>query len=457
MSTTRTDTKPNNFMRQIKDDDSKYYTTLEELGRGTFGRVYRVQYKQNGQMMACKLQKVQGSYQEWATKRELDVWRTAARGSKYVVQVYDASYNEQTRDVRIYTELLEGGDLAKLLANIYKSGKQIHPLIIYHLAWQTANALSDIQKRHILHRDIKTDNVLMTMKITPEMNRALWKLTERKSLDAAAAQHLLNHLNMLASKDDRLCVLTDFGLSRDQTVQERSTITMGEDARWTVGTSAPELFFYNYQSPLADVYSVGVLINMLCTAQLPPPAGNPFPRLPSCYDAELQKLVDECLSWDLRQRPTAGDMSERLNILRLKEGSKLFAAQQQFKQYQEWYAGELKRLEDIKRQARERDQAGADVWRQSIAGWDALMKQHREQEAKQLPARPNAQYTKAERAAFLAQSKKGVPPQPAAAAPAPAPAPDSLQEAAQAYSEAKRRYEEALRKQQQKQAAAAAA
>ncbi|KAK3304027.1 kinase-like domain-containing protein, partial [Chaetomium strumarium] len=416
MSTSRGDKKPESdkkpdtfILRQIRHDDSKYYRTHEELGKGTYGTVYRVEKRQNGQMMACKLQQVKGSYEEWATKRELDVWRKAASWSKYVVQVYDASYNVDTREVRIYTELLEGGDLHRFMNNMYTSSRdektrRIHPLIVAHVSWQLACALADIQAAHILHRDIKTDNVLMTMKVTPGMNQALWRLSEGKALDAAAEKHLLDHHAMLARKDDRLCVLTDFGLSRDRTVQERSAYTMAPGARWTLGTSAPELLFYNHQSPMADVYSVGVLINMICTGRSPPPAGTAFPRLPSCYDAELQDLVDECLSIDPVDRPTAGSMSSRLYALRLKEGeriNKLFGAQQQYKQYQEWMVRERERQKDVERRARERDQAAAPVWRQSITDWADFQKRQKEEEAKQLPARPGAQYTKAERAAFL--------------------------------------------------------
>jgi serine/threonine protein kinase len=465
MSSSRTDhKKPDTFMRQIRHDDSKYYTTHEELGKGSYGKVYRVQNRQNGQMMACKLQQVKGDYAEWATKRELEVWRKAARGSKYVVQVYDASYNVETREVRIYTELLEGGDLHRFLVNMYSGGgdekkaRRIHPLIVSHVAWQLACALADIQAASILHRDIKTDNVLMTMKVTPEMNMALWRLTEGKALDAAAEKHLLDHYATLARRDDRLCVLTDFGLSRDETAPERSAYTMAPTAKWTLGTSAPELLFYNYQSPMADVYSVGVLINMLCTGRSPPPAGTAFPRLPSCYDAELQNLVDECLSFDLEDRPTAGRMSSRLYALRLREGeriNKLFGAQQQYKQYQEWMVRERERQHDVERRARERDQAAAPVWRQSITDWGDFQRKQKEQEAKQLPARPGAQYTKADRAAFLAQSKARMPP----AAGAAAPVVDSVQEAEKEYLESKRRYEEKLRERQlrrQQQATAAA-
>jgi hypothetical protein len=42
----------------------------------------------------------------------------AAKSSRYVVQLYDASYNIDTHEVRMYTELCRGGDAHKLMNRI---------------------------------------------------------------------------------------------------------------------------------------------------------------------------------------------------------------------------------------------------------------------------------------------------------------------------------------------------
>ncbi|KAH6845427.1 hypothetical protein B0I37DRAFT_355898 [Chaetomium sp. MPI-CAGE-AT-0009] len=128
--------------------------------------------------MACKVQTVETLDEDWSKKRELEVWRRACKGTKYVARVYDASFNRTAGRVRIYTELLEGGDLYGLMLRIerYPQQKRMHPTTLYLVAVQAAWALSEIQERGILHRDIKLDNVLLTMKITPQMNLALWEL-----------------------------------------------------------------------------------------------------------------------------------------------------------------------------------------------------------------------------------------------------------------------------------------
>jgi hypothetical protein len=74
----------------------------------------------------------------------------------------------------------------------------------------------------------------MTMKITSEMNQGLWQLHERKALDARVKAEVIRYCDALYQRDDHPCVLTDFGLSRNETDQERSMYTMapGGSRRW---------------------------------------------------------------------------------------------------------------------------------------------------------------------------------------------------------------------------------
>jgi hypothetical protein len=361
-------------------------------------------------MMACKVQQSNTQYTDWQTNREIKVWRMACEASQYVVRLYDASYQLNKRQVRMYTELCEGGDAHKLLVRIAgcRAERRIHPMIIYHVALQIAWGLADIQAKNILHRDLKTDNVLMTMTITNEMNQSLWQLSEKGSLDAAFEPHLKAYLDSLYEKDQRLCVLTDFGLSRDETNRERSTYTMGPDARWTVGTSAPELEFYNHQSPMADIYSWGVLIYTLTAQRGPPTAGTPFERLPTHYHPNLQRLIDECLDHDPLKRPTAGDMVKRLLALKDMQGGQLdeVLKKDRTRKYQEQskkYAAEQARLAELEILAAQRDaEAAAERLAQAVRWRAHLVEQAKLDKAPaQIPGRTGA-LSKADRAAHLA-------------------------------------------------------
>ena len=362
--------------------------------------------------MACKVQRSKSTYEKWAANREIDVWLTAARASRYVVQFYDASYNMDTQEVRMYTELCEGGDAHKLINRIRacpNGERRIHPLIIYHVGLQIAWGLADIQVEKILHRDLKTDNVLMTVEITAKMNRALWSLTQESTLPDDCSNDFNALCNKLYERDQRLCVLTDFGLSRNENRDERSTYTMGPDARWTVGTSAPELQFYNHQSSKADIYSAGVLIYMLCTQKGPPNPGTPFDRLPDYYDPGLQQLIDECLEWsDPLKRPTAGNMVKRLNQLKLVEAGRINEALSKdkttkYQKQKDQYRAEQLRQADLEELAAQRDADAAIERLKEVKAWKEILvaKAKADKGPAQVPGRIS-KFSREDRVAHLA-------------------------------------------------------
>lgn len=342
---------------------------------------------------------------------KLKVRRTAGAGPNYVVRVYDAAYNPLTHEVRIYTELLEGGDLHKLPNRIYTSQteRRIHPLYVYHVALQLAWGLAEIQARTILHRDIKTDNVLMIMKITSEMNQGLWQLYERKALDARVEAEVIRYCDALYQRDDRLCVLTDFRLSRNETDQEGSTYTIpwhwGRSGRW--GPAPRSCSSTTISHPWPTYTASGSSSTSCVRARLPPPAGSRFPCLPIFYSSSPQQIIDGCLSWDPLRRPTAGSMVQRLWALKTAECERMnrrFGEQKQYKRYLAEYEQERRRKEEIECRARERDQQAEAERQQAIAAWNAHLAQQGAAEAVQAPAR--GKLTKKQRAKYIVQSNR---------------------------------------------------
>ena len=428
-------------------------------------------------MMACKVQRSKSTYEKWAANREIDVWLTAARASRYVVQFYDASYNMDTQEVRMYTELCEGGDAHKLINRIRacpNGERRIHPLIIYHVGLQIAWGLADIQVEKILHRDLKTDNVLMTVEITAKMNRALWSLTQESTLPDDCSNDFNALCNKLYERDQRLCVLTDFGLSRNENRDERSTYTMGPDARWTVGTSAPELQFYNHQSSKADIYSAGVLIYMLCTQKGPPNPGTPFDRLPDYYDPGLQQLIDECLEWsDPLKRPTAGNMVKRLNQLKLVEAGRINEALSKdkttkYQKQKDQYRAEQLRQADLEELAAQRDADAAIERLKEVKAWKEILvaKAKADKGPAQVPGRIS-KFSREDRVAHLANGLGNAADIVPLKANRPAPAPPHQRQDGNArkqledqqrarLAEEQRRQREADQKEAERKAAAAA-
>jgi serine/threonine protein kinase len=352
------------FLRLINDDDRNYYTRGRKLGEGSFGAVYeatgpngqvwspkkqyqqprreyRLTYMSALQTVACKVQSIKDKQQAFYGKRELDVWEKASRNSVHVARLFDASYNQYTGKAYIYMELLRGGDLHDFMESIAQSRQtnMIHPFLVYHLACQVALGVSELHSRTIIHRDLKTDNVLLTKKITPEMNDALWQLTQEGRVQPNLEPHLDALCRILFNREnERLAVLADFGLSRDETTPAGGPITV-VGMKWNPCYNAPEMVAYNHQSPMADVYSYGILVYALCAARFPAGKADMRP-LPSTYSA-VDSLIHSCVDNDPLRRPTAGHLIQTLWPLKMAAMSTIstrFRQHQQLKQYAEGIA-----------------------------------------------------------------------------------------------------------------------
>ncbi|KAK3299259.1 uncharacterized protein B0H64DRAFT_371634 [Chaetomium fimeti] len=135
----------NEGMRLIADDDSRFYRKGKSLGKGNYGEVFEVTNSNH------QVQKVTTLSQDWSRNRELQVWRNACKGTKHVARVYDASFNRVAGEVRIYTELLEGGDVKHLMLSIerHTPRQMVHPAIVYLITSRAAGpgALRDLTAR----------------------------------------------------------------------------------------------------------------------------------------------------------------------------------------------------------------------------------------------------------------------------------------------------------------------
>jgi serine/threonine protein kinase len=268
--------------------------------------------------MACKIVKAHSDpnmrlYQQ----RELGIWYKACRGSQHVAMMYDAAYNVQNGSAHIYMELLPGGDTWDLGCRIVKSGTLMHPLILTTIAHQTALGLAEIHQRKVQHRDLKPDNILLTKKITPAMNQALWELERNRRPSSALKDDLISAYNIL--REPRLAVLTDFGLARDHAVPPAqhgiATVMGGFSARY----NAPEMVEGNNdQSGFSDVFSFGLCLYMLTTGRFLDHYSECGP-LPKTYSSDLHNLYLRCCRKDPERRPIAAEAALELGKIQKAE------------------------------------------------------------------------------------------------------------------------------------------
>jgi TOMM system kinase/cyclase fusion protein len=138
------------------------YEIVEELGRGTFGRVYQARQLSTGQMVAMKILRVSGDRLGDEVTIDVERFRREIRvlaelSHPNIVRLIDSG---ETPDATLYAifELVPGLNLRDLLAAEGSLGWDE----TVHLMSQVLDALSCAHARGVVHRDLKPENIMVT-------------------------------------------------------------------------------------------------------------------------------------------------------------------------------------------------------------------------------------------------------------------------------------------------------
>ncbi|OQR97472.1 serine/threonine-protein kinase TNNI3K-like [Achlya hypogyna] len=243
------------------------------LGHGSFGAVYKGSW--SGRTVAVK----EGLRKDEANGLQKEIRALEACSSPYLLQLLGVT---SAPHVQLVLEYMNGGDLREYLNKKHKGEPVAVNYSTLEVAWVIANALADLHHEDLLHRDLKSHNVLLST---------------------------TNYIK-----------LADLGLART----DASTMTKG------VGTlywMAPEVQDPNAKyNAAADIYSFGVILTELDTLQLPYAdikmgpakvmyeviAGRLRPSLRTDCPTWLRELATACMAHDPKQRPTAHEIVKLL-------------------------------------------------------------------------------------------------------------------------------------------------
>ena len=244
--------------------------TLERLGEGASGVVFKAQNTRTGQVMAVKTFSVFDRNNRHQFIKELKALYGAKCPS--LIQFYGAFFKDG--HISICIELMDCGDLHAVL----KKAGRFPEDVLACFARQTLSGLAYLAGKHQIHRDIKPGNICVN--------------------SAGEAK------------------LTDFGIS------SQLDGTMGA-ANTFVGTSAymaPERIMGKQYSYPSDIWSLGVSLLFCCHGRNPYDSADlfevrhlvcqrPAPKLdPTKWSPELCEFVQLMLIKDPSQRATAAQL-----------------------------------------------------------------------------------------------------------------------------------------------------
>lgn len=252
------------------------YEPVKLLGKGSYGRVDLCKRKSNGELVAVKKIKF-GTMTVQERKKAFEEVKLLSELQHPNIVGYRESFQE-SNSLYIVMEYLDWGDLEK---KIEQRGISKFPeKEVLFIFVQILSAITYLHRRNILHRDIKPQNIF------------------------------------LASSG--IVKLGDFGVAK--------ALNSGFDlAKTVIGTPfylAPEIWDSRPYNCAADIWSLGALLYQLCCLKKPYDGKTPtelmvavmngrHAPLPDSYSHDLRELVEEMLSREPAQRPTAEQIRGR--------------------------------------------------------------------------------------------------------------------------------------------------
>jgi tetratricopeptide (TPR) repeat protein len=203
-------------------DDASRYELREQIGCGGMGVVYRAQDRRLGREIALK--RMPDSLKDHPRAVELflrEARASAALNHPNIVTTYDVDMESGVYFITM--ELLEGSTLADLL----QTRGRIQPIDVARLGLQVCSGLAYAHANRIIHRDIKSSNLFLTV--------------------------------------DRVVKVMDFGLAKMLEEVRRSTTVLGGTPYYM----PPEQASGERVDARTDLYALGVTLFELVTGERP--------------------------------------------------------------------------------------------------------------------------------------------------------------------------------------------
>uniref|UniRef100_A0A674BBC2 Myosin IIIB n=1 Tax=Salmo trutta TaxID=8032 RepID=A0A674BBC2_SALTR len=268
-------------------DPSGDWDIAETIGKGTYGKVYRVNNRKDGSQAAVKVLDPINDVDE-EIEAEYNILRTLSNHPN-VVKFYGMFYKSDDLSggqLWLVLELCNGGSVTDLIKGLLMRGQRLLESVIAYILYGALLGLQHLHNNRIIHRDVKGNNILLT--------------TEGgvKLVDFGVSAQLTS-----ARLRRNTSVGTPFWMAPEVIACEQQYDST-YDARcdvWSLGITAIELA--DGDPPLSEMHPVKALFKI-------PRNPSPTLRNPEEWCRSFSHFIAQCLIKDFETRPSVTHLLE---------------------------------------------------------------------------------------------------------------------------------------------------
>uniref|UniRef100_A0A8C9ZKS8 non-specific serine/threonine protein kinase n=1 Tax=Sander lucioperca TaxID=283035 RepID=A0A8C9ZKS8_SANLU len=285
-------------------DPTDVWDIIETIGKGTYGKVYKVLNKLDGSKAAVKILDPIHDIDE-EIEAEYNILKALSDHTN-VVKFYGMYYKKDVKcgdQLWLVLELCNGGSVTDLAKGMLKRGDRMDEAIIAYILHEALMGLQHLHVNKTIHRDVKGNNILLT-------THAGVKLVDF----GVSAQLTNTRLRRNTS------VGTPFWMAPEVIACEQQ-LDSTYDARcdvWSLGITAIELG--DGDPPLSELHPMRALFKI---------PRNPPPTLhqPELWSDEFNDFICKCLIKDFELRPHVLDLLQHVFIKQIVDREKILQKQ----------------------------------------------------------------------------------------------------------------------------------
>eukprot|EP01122_Echinamoeba_exundans_P006210 TRINITY_DN1706_c0_g1_i2.p1 TRINITY_DN1706_c0_g1~~TRINITY_DN1706_c0_g1_i2.p1 ORF type:complete len:625 (-),score=155.41 TRINITY_DN1706_c0_g1_i2:203-2077(-) len=256
-----------------EDDPNELYLDQRKIGEGAAGEVYIAKESRSGRNVAIKKMPLNAQNMKLIST-EIQIMKTSRHPN--IVEFFDCFIVE--KKLWVVMEYMGNGCLTEVLEQ-FDNGVAMNEAQIAFVCRENLRGLSYVHSMHRIHRDIKSDNILLGA--------------------------------------DGSVKIADFGYAAQLTQEKSKRATIVGTPYWM----APELIRGQNYDQKVDVWSLGIMIMEMAEGEPPymdfPPLralflittkGIPPLKEPERWSEVFRDFVNKCLEKDIEKRPTADEM-----------------------------------------------------------------------------------------------------------------------------------------------------